>query len=166
MSRLRHRTMPGCTYFVSTKAFQSANLFQNPAVAELVVEVVLHYRESYLLHAFVVMPNHLHVLVTPGGTCSLERAMQLIKGGSSHEVHKQRGGRMPLWQSGFHEETVRDERDYLSKVNYIHQNPVMGRLVENAQRWKWSSASGMYRLDPKPQGLKRRADTSAAKAGG
>ena len=60
---------------------------------------------------------------------------------------------MPLWQSGFHEETVRDERDYLSKVNYIQQNPVVGRLVEDAAQWKWSSASGMYPLDPMPQGL-------------
>ena len=65
MSRLRHRTMPGCTYFVTTKSFQSANLFQTPTVADLVVVAVLDYGESYLLHAFVLMPNHLHVLLTP-----------------------------------------------------------------------------------------------------
>jgi putative transposase len=153
MSRLQHRTMPGCTYFVTTKSFQSSYLFQSHAVADTVVVSLLRYRENYFLHSFVLMPNHLHLLLTPQDNCSLEKAMQLIKGGSSYEVHKESGGKMPLWQSGFHEETVRDQGDYLSKVNYIHQNPVAARLVGDAAGWKWTSASGLYVLDPMPKRL-------------
>ena len=100
------------------------------------------------------MPNHLHVLLTPSATSSLEKAMQLIKGGSSYEIHKQRDSRMEIWQSGFHEATIRDAEDYLSKVHYMHQNPVAVGLVASPADWQWSSASQRYRLDPIPQGLK------------
>jgi putative transposase len=156
MSRLTHRIMPGCTYFITTRSFQSTSLFQVPATADTIVAILLHYREtgSDQLHAFVVMPNHLHLLLTPSGTSSLEKSMQLIKGASSHQIHKQLNRRMEIWQSGFHEATIRDEADYHSKIRYIHQNPVSARLAANPSDWKWSSASQLCKLDPIPQGLK------------
>ena len=100
------------------------------------------------------MPNHLHLLLTPSGTTSFEKAMQLIKGASSHEIHKQRGSRMEIWQSGFHEATIRDAADYLSKIHYMHQNPVTAGLAASPADWTWSSASQPHQLDPIPQGLK------------
>jgi putative transposase len=86
MGRLRHRTAPGWTYFVTTKTWQNRPLFNVQESAEIVVEKLLAYREqgSYLLHEFVVMPDHLHLILTPGDSVSLEKAMQLIMGGSSH----------------------------------------------------------------------------------
>jgi putative transposase len=156
MARLHHLTMAGCTYFVSTKSFRSTALFQVHALTDIIVAKLLHYRDAgaYQLHAFVLMPNHLHLLLTPSGTTTLEKAMQLIKGGSSHEIHKQMRNRRDIWQSGFHEATIRDTADYQSKIRYIHQNPVAARLVEDASEWKWSSASQLYTLDRIPQGLK------------
>src|SRR5271169_802137 len=158
MARLHHRVAPGCTYFVTTKSSQSTALFQVHAAADIIVAKLLHYRDAgaYRLHAFVLMPNHLHVLLTPNNATSLEKAMQLIKGGSSHEIHKQRGSRMEIWQPGFHEATVRDAADYLSKAYYTHQNPVAAGLVASPADWAWSSASQHYPLDPIPQGLKPR----------
>jgi putative transposase len=156
MARLQHRIAPGCTFFVTTKSSQSTALFQVHSAADIVVEKLLHYRDAgaYQLHAFVLMPNHLHVLLTPSGTTSLEKAMQLIKGGSSHEIHKQLGGRMEIWQPGFHEATIRDVADYFSKVRYIEQNPVGAGLAADPADWAWGSASQPHRLDPIPQGLK------------
>jgi putative transposase len=156
MARLHHRTAPGCTFFVTTKSFQSAALFQVHATADIIVAKLLQYRDAgaYRLHAFVLMPNHLHLVLTPGDTTSLEKAMQLIKGGSSHEIHKQRGSRMELWQPGFHEATIRDAADYLCRLRYIEQNPVLAGLAANPEDWVWSSASPLYNLDPIPQGLK------------
>jgi len=156
MARLQHRTMPGCTFFVTTKSFQSTSLFQVQAAADIIVAKLLHYRDAgaYQLHTFVLMPNHLHLLLTPSSTCSLERVMQLIKGGSSYEIHKQLGSRREIWQSGFHEATIRDAADYHSRIRYIHQNPVAAQLAENPADWRWSSAGGLYTLDPIPQGLK------------
>jgi putative transposase len=154
MGRLHHRVAPGCTYFATTKSSQSTALFQVHAAADIMVAKLLHYRDAgaYPLHAFVLMPNHVHVLLTPSNATSLEKAMQLIKGGSSHEIHKQRGSRMEIWQSDFHEATIRDVGDYHSRVRYMDQNPVAAGLVANARDWAWSSASRRYILDPIPQG--------------
>ena len=164
MGRLTHRTAPGFTYFVTTKTWQNRAVFQVPDTAAILVECLLRYRDkgAYLLHEFVVMPNHLHLLLTPGEETSLEKAMQLIKGGSSHEIHQQRAHQMQIWHSGFHEETVRDERDYRNKVEYIHMNPVRTRLAERPEDWPHSSATKKPSLDAMPDRLK--IGTSGAKA--
>jgi putative transposase len=96
------------------------------------------------------MPNHLHLLLTPAQDHSLEKVMQLIKGGSSHEIHRRQSSTMPLWQSGFHEETVRDGDDYRSKMMYIRMNPVHAHFVERPEDWIHSSARGGFILDPAP----------------
>ena len=156
MGRLTHRTSASWTYFVTTKAFQSANAFQVHEVATIVVGKLLEYRDkgNYLLHEFVVMPNHLHVLLTPSDTATLERCMQLIKGGSSYEIHRVRGGRMPVWQSSFHDVRVKDWKDYGIKVDYIRFNPVTAKLVARPEEWPFSSIGGQFAVDPIPQGLK------------
>jgi putative transposase len=156
MSKLPHRTGPGRTYFVSSSTWQRRELFRVPKVAEILVHRILACRESgaYLLHEFVVMPNHFHVLLTPGETISLEKTVQLIKGGSSHEIHKQTGNKMEIWQVGFHDWTIRDGEDYRAKVRYIQMNPVQKRLVERPEGWPFGSASGKFVLDPAPEKYK------------
>jgi putative transposase len=150
MSTPKHRTAPGTSYFVTAKCWQSRAVFQVPENAEILIETIFHYRDSsaYLLHEFVVMPDHLHLLLTPSTTASLEKAIQLIKGGSSHRIHKVRDQRMEIWQVGFYDWTIRDRDDWQSKVEYIHDNPVRAKLVENARDWPYSSASGKFSLDP------------------
>ncbi len=109
----------------------------------------MKYRKqgAYLLHEFVIMPNHLHLLLIPSETTSLEKAMQLIKGGSSFEIHKRRQTKMEIWQPGFHEWTIRDCEDLEAKRLYIRQNPIEAHLVERAEEWPFSSASGNFDLD-------------------
>jgi len=92
--------------------------------------------------------------MTPSETTTLEKAVQLIKGGASHEIHKQRGNQMEIWQVGFHDWTIRDGEDYRTKVRYIHLNPVQARLVEQAEDWLFGSASGKFALDPVPEKFK------------
>ena len=163
MGRLQHRIAPACTYFVTTKTWANCNLFQVAENAEILVETLFHYRAggAYLLHEFVVMPDHLHLLLTPGPTTTLERAMQLIKGGSSHEIHKRRGHRMEIWQPGFHERTVRDAQDFQSKVEYIRMNPVTSKLVDKPEEWPYSFLRAEFQLDQAPGHL-----ASGAKAPG
>jgi len=91
---------------------------------------------------------------------TLEKSMQLIKGGSSPEIHLKHGGNVQVWQPGFHEWTVRDEKDFRSKREYIPLNPVEAVLVERPEEWPYSSAAGRYELDGMPESLR----TSGAKA--
>ena len=156
MARLSHRTAPGCTYFVTTKTWENRAILRPPEVAQILVACLLKYRDqgAYALHEFVVMPDHLHLLLTPGPTTALEKAVQFIKGGSSYEIHKQRNHKMEIWQPWFHEWTVRDARDYAARMHYIHANPVVGGLSESPVAWLYGSASGRYQIDEPPQGLK------------
>jgi putative transposase len=156
MGRLAHNTKAGWTYFITTKSFQSTFLFQVQETAEIIVSKILEYRDrkNYLLHDFVLMPNHLHLILTPAPGVSLEKAMQLIKGGSSHEIHKFRGKKMDVWQAGFHESSVTSWSEYQKKRDYMQYNPVAAKLVDKAESWAYGSASGEFVLDPIPQGLK------------
>lgn len=152
MSTPRHRTAPSSSYFVTTKCWQGRHIFQVPEVAEILLRSLLDYRnrKAYLLHEFVLMPDHLHLMLTPAETTSLEKALQLIKGGSSHRIHKERSHRMQIWQEGFYDWTIRDYNDWQTKLEYIRTNPVRAKLVVKPQDWPYSSASGRFELDPIP----------------
>jgi len=78
-------------YFITAPAFQKQNLFQSERFSLPFIDTLLHYRlqRKYLLHEFVIMPNHFHLLITPALT--LERAIQLIKGGFSYRARKELG---------------------------------------------------------------------------
>jgi putative transposase len=156
MGRLTHRTNPGWTYFVTTKAAQNISVFQVREVADIVTTKILEYRTrgNYLLHDFVVMPNHLHLILTPSDSITLEKCLQLIKGGSSHEIHKIRANKIEIWQSGFHESRVWDVNEYRKKADYIRFNPAVAGQARRPEEWFFGSASGKFELDPIPQGLK------------
>ncbi len=162
MSTPGHRAVPGASYFVTTKCWEGRSLFQVTEVAEMLLNTLFHYRDSgaYLLHEFVIMPDHLHLMLTPNAETSLEKAVQLIKGGSSHRIHKERGGKMEMWQVGFHDWTIRDLEDW--KANYIHMNPVKARLCERPEDWAYSSAGGKFCMDGMPDKYQNLA--SGAKA--
>lgn len=153
MSTPKHRTSPGTSYFVTTKCWQGRRVFQVREVADVMLETLLGYRERgvYLLHEFVIMPDHIHLLITPNASTSLEKAVQFIKGGSSHRIGKLRGSKSEIWQVGFHDWTIRDGDDWNAKVQYIHENPVRARLVQRAGDWLYSSANGPFRLDEAPE---------------
>lgn len=156
MSKLPHRVSPGATYFISSATWERRELFRVPDVAEILVRRILVCRDkgAYQLHEFVVMPNHFHLLMTPEATATLEKAVQLIKGGFSHEIHVQRGNKMEIWQVGFRDWTIRDGEDYRTKVRYIHMNPVQARLVEKPEDWPFGSASGKFSMDAVPEKFK------------
>jgi putative transposase len=95
-------------YFITASSFQGERLFQSQRMAELFVRVLFDYRDQkkYLLHEFVLMPNHFHLLITP--TLSLERALQLIKGGFSYRAKKELGFPGEIWEKSFYDRRVRD----------------------------------------------------------
>ncbi len=104
------------TFFVTTVTWKRTPIFRQHASAQLMVDVLKHYAEQgkFVLHEFVIMPDHLHLLLTPAKDISLERALQVIKGGFSYRLGKKHG---PVWQESFTNHHVRDEGDYLRRGN-------------------------------------------------
>jgi putative transposase len=126
------------TFFVTSVAVRRQPVFRDNRTAVLLMETMLHYQalKKYLLHAFVIMPDHIHVLLTPAFELSLERAVQLIKGGFSYRLKS----RFPVWQESFTSHRIRDVADFEQHVEYIHRNPVRAGLILEAAQYPYSSA--------------------------
>jgi putative transposase len=73
------------------------------------------------------MPDHFHLLITP--TLTLERALQLIKGGFSFRAKRELGFGGEIWEKSFHDRRVRDWEEYCAFQQYIHLNPVKKGLA-------------------------------------
>ena len=138
---------------VTTNTWERRDLFRNERWANLLIDTLYHYRGSaYLLHEFVIMPDHVHVLLSP--LTSLEKAVQFFKGGFSYRAKKKLGSNMEVWQKGFSDHRIRDASDYRLHVVYIRENPVRKKLCSAAEEYAYSSARVGFELDEVPQGLK------------
>jgi putative transposase len=153
-----HTSFGSSTYFVTASTWGHRSLFQTDRMAGCFLDTMFHYRREgkFLLHEFVIMPNHFHLILTPSDI-ALERAVQLIKGGFSHRVKKDLGLNCEVWERGYVDHRVRDASDYARHVEYIRENPVDAQIVSRAEEYVYSSAHSGFELDPCPQGLKPEA---------
>ena len=150
MKPTRSMSPPG-TYFVTFSTFQRRRFFVVESYSRLFLKTLYGYRRQgkFSLHAFVLMPDHVHLLFTPAADVTLERAIQLMKGGYSHAVGIEIS-RREIWQKGFTDHRIRDAQDFAGHLLYIHQNPVMGKLVGSAAEYRYCSAFPGFRLDGWP----------------
>jgi len=148
------------------EARSGAFYLRQPAVADMVVEEIQYNAGilgHYVLHAFVVMPNHVHLLATPG--VALPKLTKSLKGITARRANAMLGltGR-PFWQEESYDHTVRHEREFGKIRNYIEGNPVRAGLARDASEYRWSSAgwasaggattAGATRGSPADQGVR------------
>ena len=118
-------------YFVSTQTIARKPFFRHERWATLVIATLIHYSSTdYVLHAYVVMPDHLHLLVTP--SASVEKSVQLIKGGFSFRAKRKLDWKGEIWQPGFTDHRIRDKEDWDHHLDYIRQNPIRARLTDDS----------------------------------
>jgi putative transposase len=144
------------TFFVTSSIWGKRQLLQSTRAAQLLIDVLFHYRKQrmYLLHEFVIMPDHFHLLITVSAEITVEKAVQLIKGGFAFRAGRELGFRAPVWQKGFSEIRVNERKVFLGMREYIHANPVKRFLVTAAADYPYSSAHAGFELDLPPQRLK------------
>jgi putative transposase len=111
------------SYAITILTFQRHRHFQRTANAELFVTTLFRHRDKnrFKLHAFAVMPDHIHVLITPAIDQSTAKCVQYIKGGYSFAARQQTAGE--IWHSGYHEHRIRDDDDFKNQLIYIASNP-------------------------------------------
>ena len=152
-----HATNNSQTYFVTSQTWEPRPLFRAEPWARLFFQTLLSYRgDAYLLHEFVLMPDHFHLLISP--LKALENALQLVKGGFSFRARKELGSNAEIWQRGFSDHRIRSCEDFEKHVHYVHLNPVKRRLCDRPEEYKFSSAYPGWKLDPIPQWLKPASD--------
>ena len=117
-------------------------VLRNKNVAELVQEALLYHHEiRYRLFAWVIMPNHVHLLLEQLPEWSLNKIVGTFKKRTAHDILKMNPKLLkPLWQKEYWDRYTRNRKNFRQVVNYIHQNPVKAGLVKTPEAWAWSTA--------------------------
>ena len=116
----------------------------SPGSRSIVLETCLIGNgELFELHAVVVMPDHVHLLLTPAtdeqGPVSIPEIMQAIKGTSAHRINRYLGTKGRVWQDESFDRAMREVENVRGKIEYILANPVWAGLVKSPfdYRWLW-----------------------------
>jgi len=137
-------------YFVTSNTESRVRLFVDPQLAEIVIQALYHLRSDgrIRLHAFVLMPDHLHFVASLREEKSLSRLMHSLKSYTAKGINNRLYKKGKVWQRGFYSHGIRNERDALEKINYILENPVRAGLSDASKDYRFSSAYEMFEVDP------------------
>ena len=135
------------TFFTTSVTANRRHIFQTERNAELLLRILQDNRQKgrFQLHAYVIMPDHIHLLMTPAENVSIEKAMQFIKGGFSFKLKSA----FDVWERSFKEHRIKNKQDYEHHKTYIEQNPVRANLSQTPEQFPHSSASSPQ-IDPMP----------------
>jgi len=140
------------TFFISTATWERRSLLQSTPLCDLLLNVLRENRakQRFELHEFVIMRDHVHLILTPSSLVPLEKAIQFIKGGFSFRAKKDLNFNGEIWQKGYNEQGIKDARDYTAKATYIQMSPVKARYVDHTDQFPYSSARLKTEIDPPP----------------
>ena len=132
---------PPGTYFVTFSTWQRCRLFVVENYVRLFLKTVYRHRRDgrYQIHAFVVMPEHVHLLISEPQIADPSTVVQAVKLGFTQRWRALRGASGQFWQRRFYDFNVWSQRKEIEKLNYMHRNPVVRGLVDRPEEWGWSS---------------------------
>jgi REP-associated tyrosine transposase len=136
---------PGRQFLNADRMLDAASIgprwLNNPEIAGCAVRAIQRGAElgHYVLRAYVIMPNHVHVLLDP--LVDLRRLTNGIKGASARDANRRLGRTgKPFWQDESFDHWIRDAGQFARTKAYIEFNPVKAHLCASPQDWPWSSA--------------------------
>ncbi len=132
------------SHFVTFISYRRLRHPNHAAARDIVVAALeqarVHYR--FRVYGFVVMPEHVHLLVSEPDRGLLANALKSMKIASAKRTSEARQFEQrhsPLWQKRYYDFNIRNYRQFVEKLRYIHRNPVRRGLVQNPEDWRWSS---------------------------
>ena len=128
----------GQGHFVTFCCYHRRTSFTSPASKETFELALERVRLSFDLcvYGYVVMPEHVHLLLSEPARPTLADALKSLKQGVSRRLI---GDAEHFWQKRYHDFNVRNEAQFVEKLRYIHRNPVKRGLCERPEDWEWSS---------------------------
>jgi putative transposase len=128
---------PSRIFFATTKTSMGLRLLQSERNANLLIDVLRSVvaERKFQLHDFVIMPDHVHLLIEVRDDMTVEKAMQLIKGRFSHRLSHECGYRGEVWQRGFTEVQVMNKQTFDAHRAYIAENPVKAGLAASVEEY-------------------------------
>jgi putative transposase len=137
-SRLKRYHTFGHDHFITFSCYQRLPLLNN-ARARIAFEDTLEklrVRHGFYVFGYVLMPEHVHLLLSEPKENSLSTTLSVLKRQTSTAL---KGHRSQFWQIRYYDFNVLSQAKFTEKLRYIHRNPVERGLVENPQDWPWSS---------------------------
>jgi putative transposase len=137
----------GATYHVVLHTEMSEPMFLDPANAQIAVRSILHMAQIYAVtvHAFVVMPDHIHLLLTIAKGNELPKVIGQLKRVIAADINRREGANGKRWQAGYYEHHLRPDEPLKAVAAYIEANPVRAGLAETPEAYPFSSANPSVR---------------------
>jgi len=141
MPRLRHIHIQEYPYLTTTVTLKREPIFADFKTADILLEAFFFGKrqEWYYLLSFVIMPDHMHLILIPRSK-NISECMKSIKGFSARKVNLLLKRNGSIWQTGFYDYILDSEEKVLSRVRYIEDNPVRKGLAISPQDYSYSSA--------------------------
>jgi putative transposase len=140
---LRRFQQSGQSHFLTFSCYRRQANLSSPDTYDLFVLCLEDMRRRFAMciYGYVVMPEHVHLLVNEPQHASLADAMHFLKLSFSKRLRsrKRAAESSSFWQERYYDRNVRDVREFTIKLRYLHRNPVKRGLVKEPGAWKWSS---------------------------
>ncbi|MBI1886395.1 MAG: transposase [Chloroflexi bacterium] len=151
MPQFKRYILPDHCYFATTATKERRAFFADPRLSQMIMDNLRFYRDhmGFRLHGYVVMPDHVHLLITPG-SCSISDIMRNFKSFTGKQIREALRISGPIWQSRFYDRVIRDEAQFVAALNYIHLNPVKDGLVSLPEDYEFSSCGTYARSEKSP----------------
>ena len=139
----QHPAVANGSYFITQVVKDRHPLFRNVVACELLLNSLRAAKSfhPFSMIAYVLLPDHFHLMIQPQETISVALIMASAKAMFTRD-HKRRlgiDGKMAVWQDGFFDHVIRDPVDLQRHLDYIHYNPVRHGLVQRPEAWLWST---------------------------
>jgi hypothetical protein len=119
-----------------------SQILRNPRAGQIDQDSLLFgHRRKYVLHRWSVMPNHVHVLLTPLPAITLAEILKDVKGFTSHAIGTALGAKGQIWEEDYYDRFIRDDKHFERVAAYIEWNPAKAKLCADPSLWPFSSAN-------------------------
>jgi len=151
MTQLRHHDSLGTARFITFSCFQRFKYLTEAESCQAVIDelITLRGKHAVKILGFVIMPDHVHLVLLPPDGLEFGRAIGQLKGRSSRrilstwrnefELPARPNGLPAVWERRCYDHNCRTPKVVIEKINYCHMNPVSKGLVDSAEDWVWSS---------------------------
>ena len=129
----------GCGHFITFSCYRRQQNLSTPANRDMFEEDLERVRRWYgmCMYGYVVMPEHVHLLVDEPERAKLSVVIQMLKQITSRKMR--RPGQPRFWQVRYYDTPLWSSGKKMEKLRYRHRNPVKRGLVKSPEQWKWSS---------------------------
>jgi REP element-mobilizing transposase RayT len=148
MRRLKHFDYSNQAVYITTDTYKQRSIFVSEDKINKIYEALdeVYPRYDFKINGFVIMPTHCHFIVVSQNN-DLSEIMHDMKGITAFRVLDCNLIDGKLWQRGFYDHVIRNRKDLIEKLNYIHQNPIRAGLVKDISDYKHSSFKFYYNND-------------------